>query len=193
MSRPSDDAAAHRHLAACRRFTAAVVAADGRWDRPSPCTDWNARAVVEHVIGFHDVLLLRPMGAKPDRPRDDPARRWSLTVDALARVFEQPGLFDGPVDVPAVGARPATVVDARALVPMLTVEVLVHTWDLARAVGAPDDLDPQLCGRALARLPADDAALARSGMYEPPVLASDGADAQTRLLAALGRDPSWRA
>lgn len=108
-------------------------------------------------------------------------------------MFEQPGLVDGPVDVPAVGARPETVVDARALVPMLTVEVLVHTWDLARAVGAPDDLDPQLCERALARLPADDAALARSGMYEPPVLASDGADAQTRLLAALGRDPSWRA
>ena len=32
---------------------------DGRWDRPSPCADWDARGVVEHVIGFHEVLVLR--------------------------------------------------------------------------------------------------------------------------------------
>ncbi|WP_216638101.1 maleylpyruvate isomerase N-terminal domain-containing protein, partial [Mycobacterium colombiense] len=64
------------HLAVCRRFGEAVRAADGKWHRPSPCDAWDARAVLEHVIGFHDVLLLRPLGLKPDRPPDDPRARW---------------------------------------------------------------------------------------------------------------------
>ena len=42
-----------------------------RWSAPTPCTEWTARDVVEHVIGFHDFLLLRPLG----RARRTPARR----------------------------------------------------------------------------------------------------------------------
>jgi hypothetical protein len=64
--------------------------------------------VLEHVIGFHDVLLLRPLGLKPDRPRDEPCRRWELTVDQLRRAFERDGLFARALKVPAVGANPAT-------------------------------------------------------------------------------------
>ncbi|MGO9930025.1 MAG: maleylpyruvate isomerase N-terminal domain-containing protein [Mycobacterium sp.] len=63
------------HLAVCRRFGEAVQSAAGKWDRRSPCAAWDARGVLEHVIGFHDVLLLRPLGLKPDRPRDDPQLR----------------------------------------------------------------------------------------------------------------------
>jgi len=57
--------------------------------------------VLEHVIGFHDVLLLRPLGLKPDRPRDDPQLRWELTYQALEKALE-PGrrLFERVVDVP---------------------------------------------------------------------------------------------
>ncbi|EUA42201.1 mycothiol maleylpyruvate isomerase N-terminal domain protein [Mycobacterium xenopi 4042] len=62
-----DATAAELHLAVCRRFGDAVRAADGKWQRPSPCEGWNARDVVEHVIGFHDALLLRPLGLKPER------------------------------------------------------------------------------------------------------------------------------
>jgi len=71
-----DPGPARRHLRVCARFGAAVAAANGRWDRPSPCSEWDARGVLEHVIGFHDVLLLRPLGAKPSRPRDRPEQRW---------------------------------------------------------------------------------------------------------------------
>ncbi len=98
--------------------------------------------MLEHVIGFHDVLLLRPLGCKPDRPRDDPRRRWELTVQRLGEAFSREDLFERVLEVPAVGNDPAAHVDARALVPALTRDVLVHTWDLARAVGADDRLDP---------------------------------------------------
>lgn len=121
------------HLAVCRRFSDAVGSGEGKWDRPTPCANWDARAVVEHVIGFHDVLLLRPLGLKSDRPRDDPRRRWDLTVDRLGEAFAR--------TVPT------------KLVPRLTRDVLVHTWDLARAVGADDRLDPGWCATFSADCP----------------------------------------
>jgi hypothetical protein len=48
------------HRRACDGFTEIVAGAGGRWDRQSPCTEWDARGVLEHVIGFHDALLLVP-------------------------------------------------------------------------------------------------------------------------------------
>lgn len=164
------------HLAVCRRFGEAVRAADGKWHRPSPCDAWDARAVLEHVIGFHDVLLLRPLGLKPDRPPDDPRARWRLTYDALATAFE---------------SGRATQLDEYRLMPNLTRDVLVHTWDLARAVGADDVLDPAWCELFCVGLPEGAQALAASGMFGVPVPVGDETDAQARLLARLGRDPSW--
>ncbi|OBF64735.1 hypothetical protein A5753_02190 [Mycobacterium sp. 852002-51971_SCH5477799-a] len=166
------------HLAVCRRFGAAVAAANGKWDRPSPCDAWDARGVLEHVIGFHDVLLLRPLGLKPDRPRDDPRARWQLTYDSLAEVL---------------GSGGATQLDEYRLMPNLTRDVLVHTWDLARAVGADDGLDPAWCELFCAALPEDPQALAAAGMFGAPVVIDDQNDAQARLLARLGRDPWWQA
>ncbi len=147
---------------------------------------------MEHVIGFHDVLLLRPLGAKPQRPRDDVAKRWDLTFEALQQVLTQPDLFDRVVEVPAVGNNAPTQLDARALVPMLTQDVLVHTWDLARAVGADDLLDHELCERCFESLPNDPEAQVASGMFSAPVPVAPDADVQDRLVARLGRDPAWR-
>ena len=75
--------------------------------------------------------------------------------------------------------------------PKVTRDVLVHTWDLARAVGADDRLDPGWCEQFYADLP-DLAALSQSDRFKAPVAVNDETDAQTRLLARLGRNPSWR-
>jgi uncharacterized protein (TIGR03086 family) len=180
------------HLAVCQRFGEAVRSADGKWDCPSPCDAWDARGVLEHVIGFHDVLLLRPLGLKPDRPRDNPQRRWELTFDRLREALGREDLFERVVEVPAVGNNLAARLDARTLVPGLTQDVLVHTWDLARAVGANDRLDPAWCAVFIDRLPADPDALSASGMFAAAVTVEKHADTQSKLLARLGRDPSWR-
>ena len=182
-----------RHLAVCRRFGESVRAANGKWDRRSPCDAWDARGVLEHVIGFHDVLLLRPLGLKPERPRDDPQIRWKLTYGALEKAFE-PGrrLFERVVEVPQLQGNPATKLNARAMMPNLTRDVLVHTWDLARAVGADDRLDAEWCELFYAALPTDTAALSVSGMFDAPVAVNDHTDMQSKLLARLGRNPSWQ-
>jgi uncharacterized protein (TIGR03086 family) len=169
------DGVGERHLAVCRRFGESVRAANGKWERPSPCEGWDARAVLEHVIGFHDVLLLRPLGLKPDRPRDDPQARWDLTYGQLGKAFE---LGIGP--------------DAAAVLPNVTRDVLVHTWDLARAVEADDLLDARLCEAFYAALSSEQSALNASGMFDAPVAIGEHADVQSKLLARLGRNPDWQ-
>ena len=182
-----------RHLAVCRRFGETVAAANGKWDRRSPCEAWDARGVLEHVIGFHDVLLLRPLGLKPDRPRDDPQIRWELTYGQLHKALKPDRrLFERVVDIPELRGNPATRLDARSIMPNLTRDVLVHTWDLARAVGADDRLDAWWCELFFAALPADPQALSVSGMFDTPVAIGEQKDVQSKLLARLGRNPSWQ-
>jgi uncharacterized protein (TIGR03086 family) len=180
------------HLAVIRRFGSAVRSADGKWDHSSPCAGWRARDVLEHVIGFHDVLLLRPMGLKPERPQDNPQRRWELTFERLQQGLGDRKLFERVIEVPSIGNNPASQLDAAKLIPRLTQDALVHTWDLARAVGADDSLDPEWCAAFLAQLPADPRALSASGMFAAPFAIAADADSQSKLLARLGRDPSWR-
>ena len=149
--------------------------------------------MLEHVIGFHDVLLLRPLGLKPDRPRDDPQIRWELTYGQLEKAFEpERRLFERVVDIPELQGNPATRLDARAMMPNLTRDVLVHTWDLARAVGADDRLDPGWCEHFYAALPSNPAVLSVSGMFDAPVAVVDQTDVQSKLLARLGRNSIWR-
>lgn len=170
------DGITERHLAVCRRFGEAVAAAEGKWDRRSPCDEWDARALLEHAIGFHDVLLLRPLGLKADRPRDDPQVRWQLTYRSLVKALQS-----GEV----------TRLEAYRLMPNLTRDVLVHTWDLARAIGADDRLDPEWCELFYAALPTDPGALIASGMFGSPVAVNNEIDVQEKLLARLGRNPLW--
>ena len=185
------DNMADRHRRVCGMFGDEVRAVGDHWVAPSPCGEWNARGVLEHVIGFHDVLLLRPLGAKPPRPKDDPAGRWTATIAALDQLLDRPGLLDGVVEVPAVGNNPPSQIDASRIIPALSLDVLIHTWDLGRAAGHEVILDPDLCRRFLDGLPTDESMLSRTGMYASPRPVSDGSGTQAKLLARLGRDPNW--
>lgn len=169
-----------RHRRACSGFGRAVSAADGKWARATPCSEWDARALVEHVIGFHEVLLLKRLGVRAHRPRDDTVERWLATERALF------GALEGEA------AAPSGAVDVVQLLPILTADVLAHTWDLARAVGADATLDATLCEHALATVEPNDERLRASGMFGARVSVPAGADAQTRLVAFFGRDPQWR-
>jgi uncharacterized protein (TIGR03086 family) len=174
------------HRRACRGFTDVVRDAPAdRWAAATPCSEWDARALVEHVIGFHEFLLLRPLGVRAQRPREGPAARWLATHAAIERALAEPGLnapigyFDGHT------RRPRDVLAA------ITSDVLIHTWDLARSVGVPERLDDELCGLALdgarAAGPADE-----SGLFAPAVPVASDATTPQRLLGLRGRDPTWR-
>jgi uncharacterized protein (TIGR03083 family) len=158
-----------RHRTVCADFAdRADAVPDDRWDAPTPCSEWDARALVEHVIGFHEVLLLRPNDIKAHRPREGPAARWRATQDAMFGALSE--------DVPVVAA--------------LTTDVLVHTWDLAVATGLDPSLDPELVAAAYES--AQGAELPRtSGMFGAEVPVGEDAPIADRLVALYGRDPHW--
>lgn len=171
------------HVRARRGFTAVVEGVE-RWDGPSPCPEWDGRGIVEHVIGFHEVLLLRPLGTKADRPREDPVARWKATDAALHEALTDDSL-DRQVDGPMGETTP------RAVLPALTADLLMHAWDLARSAGIDVDLDPDLAAAALEMGQEHAARLVRSGMFAPPVDVPDDAPVQDRMLGQFGRDPTW--
>ncbi len=136
-----------RHRRACAGFSrvAALVQPD-QWERPTPCSEWDARALVEHVIGFHDFLLLRPMGVRAHRPRTDPPARWEATRTAIFTTLDQPGALDQSTDLPGGGqSTPRTMLAA------LTTEMLVHAWDLARATDQSPAPEALAAARAYGR------------------------------------------
>ncbi len=175
-----------RHLRACRGFTEVVLTVPGTgWVVSTPCAEWDAAALVEHVIGFHEFLLLRPLGVRAHRPRTGPAARWLASERGIQEALSHPAL-DAPGDYfDGQTRRPRDVLGT------ITDDVLIHTWDLARAVGASEGLDDELCSRAYdaarANTPGDG-----SDLFAPAVPIRSSASTQDRLLALRGRDPTWR-
>jgi uncharacterized protein (TIGR03086 family) len=170
-----------RYRRALDGFGAVVGSVGERWGRQSPCAEWDARGVLEHVIGFHDVLVLVPLGAKPTRPPGDPVARWQVTAEALREI-------SGPDVVAPEGADPASF---ERLLPILTTDVLIHSWDLATAAGDGIVLPPDLCEVSLAGVRRNEAQIRASDMFAPEVEVPAGSDAQSSLLGFMGRDPAW--
>ena len=175
-----------RHRAAVRGFTRTVEGVpDEAWRRPTPCTEWDAGTLVEHVIGFHEFLLLGPLGVRAHRPRVGSRPRWLATDRAVRAVLDDPGALDRTAPYfDGSSRRPRDVLAA------LANDTLVHTWDLARAVGLPDRLPSGAC--ELAYVDARAVGHAAAGLFAAAVTVPDGAPTQDRLLGLLGRDPRWR-
>jgi uncharacterized protein (TIGR03086 family) len=89
---------------------------------------------------------------------------------------------------PHVGASPLAVAIDR----FYTSDVFMHTWDLARASGQDDRLDPDECATLLAGMEPIEQLLRDSGQYGPRVPVGDDAPVQDRLLGFIGRDPGWQ-
>jgi hypothetical protein len=66
-------------------------------------------------------------------------------------------------------------------------DVLVHTWDLARTVGADERLDEEMVRQAYDALKPMDAAIRQPGVFGPKLEPPAGADLQTEFLYFLGR------
>ena len=183
MTEPADR---YRKVAAAFTDRVRAVPAD-RWDAPAPCEGCVARDVVRHLVEWVPGFFFGTWGIEPapaPSVDDDPVGAW-LALDASIR---------GALDDPEVARREADTRMGRSsfeatLDTICTGDVLVHTWDLARATGLDDSLDPDEVHRMLEGAEPLDAELRASGHYGPRVEVPADADEQTRLLAFLGRRP----
>lgn len=179
---------AERYRTVAGQFTRRVEAVpDGAWDNPSPCEGWVARDVVGHLVGWVPAFLRSYAGVElpPGPPVDqDPAGAWAVLCDAIQATLADHETAGREFDSP--GGR-VTVEQAVGM--FVTGDVLVHTWDLARATGLDESLDAEEVHRMVGDMEPHDEAMRASGHYGPRVEVPDDADEQTRLLAFMGRRP----
>jgi uncharacterized protein (TIGR03086 family) len=183
------DRPAERHRQVAGLFTERVGATRS-WDAPSPVPEWTARDVVRHLTEWLPAFLAS--GAGLDLPRgpsadENPVAAWQTHCDGVQAVLDDPETAHRELVNPHIGRLPLdTAIDQ-----FYTADVFMHTWDLSRATGQDDRLDPDFCAQLLGGMEQMEEVIRSSGQFGTRVEVPGGADTQTRLLGFIGRDPYW--
>ena len=159
------------------------AAAPGSWTNPSPCADWKARDVVAHVSNnlINVAAGLTDSAPQPVGDAEDIVVAWSRARDGIGTALATGDLTK---NLPSpMGPMPAEMFIGR----FVSMDVLVHTWDLARATGGDESLPADVVAAAYSGLKPMDAMLRMPGVFGPKVAPASGADAQTEFLNFLGR------
>lgn len=175
-----------RRIAADFTRVVDAVPAD-RWDAPAPPEGWRARDVIGHLVDWFPALFLDSWDVeRPALPsvEDDPAGAWAALRDAFQAALDDPDLAGQERDI-----RPGRMTFADAVDRLGTSDVFMHQWDLARATGGDERLDPDEVHALLTGMEPLDEILRQSGQYGPRVEVPADADEQTRLIAFIGRQP----
>jgi uncharacterized protein (TIGR03086 family) len=161
----------------------AAVPAD-RWDSPSPCEDWTARDLVRHVVETQGMFLGfidRKLGPVPEIA-EDPAGAWDAARAVMQADLDDPARatteFEGQLGRQSFEA---------AVDRFINLDLTMHGWDLARATGQDERIEPADVQRVLAVARSLGDSLRGPGVCGPEIEAPAGADEQTRMLAFLGR------
>jgi uncharacterized protein (TIGR03086 family) len=160
------------------------------WTASTPCTEWDVRALIHHLLS--EISWMEPLlGGRSvaevgdelngDLLGDDPVASWDAAAARTLAAVNAGGAMDLVIHL---SRRDITGAD-------YTFEVFndlaIHGWDLARAIGEDETIDPRFVATIDERMAPSIAELKASGQYGDEVVPPDGADAQTRLLAMFGR------
>ena len=183
--------ALHDH--ALRRATeviAGIEAAD--LDKPTPCEGWDLRALLAHCVGqnhgFADAVSGpdAPPSAYAPRPPDPGA--WVTSAKRVHAAFRA---ADPDRRVLLVEFGPDARFPVRTVLGFHLLDTVVHTWDLATALGQPfrpaDEL-LTVVAEGAKQVPTG-AAREQPGAAFGPVLDVPGDDPWAATLARLGRAP----
>ena len=168
---------------------------DGDWDKPTPCEEWSVHDLVNHVmLGTRmSVQLLR--GATADEvvagfeddlvDRADALGAYTALADEMRALFGADGGLDGTVQHP-MGEIPRSM-----FVTFRIGDQTTHAWDLARAIGADETLDPELVAECFASIQPMGQMVSESGMFGSGSSGALGDDAslQDQYLDFVGRRP----
>jgi uncharacterized protein (TIGR03086 family) len=158
---------------------------EGAWDNQSPCPEWKARDIVMHVTNNARRVSALANGQEPPEPvvdEKDPVAAWAESRALMEAVLADPDKSSASVPSP-MGPMPVETLVGR----LVCTDILVHTWDLARAAGLDERINAEAAGAAYQGLQPLDAMIRRPGFFGPKVACPEGADAQTQLLTFLGR------
>jgi uncharacterized protein (TIGR03086 family) len=178
------------HRRALERFGQHVRAIrDDQWHDPTPCTEWDVRVLVNHLV--YETLWMPPLlegktiaevsdRLDGDLLGSDPKRAWDDAEHQARRAVSG-------VDLERTVHVSYGNITAKAYVSEVMTDLAIHGWDLARAIGADETMDPEIVDALYARFKPREDRLKATGMFGPRVEPPPGADTQTQLLAVFGR------
>jgi uncharacterized protein (TIGR03086 family) len=165
-----------------------------QWPDPTPCPGWDVRALVNHLVSQDrwsvDLLAGATIGQVGDRfdgdlLGTDPVGIVAEAAKQAEEAVTEPGALDRTVHL-SFGETPAD-----EYVRQLLADHLIHSWDLAAAIGIDRRLDSELV-RFCAEWFTERAEMYRhAGVIGPTVDLPEPVGEQDELLAAFGRDPAW--
>jgi len=170
--------------------------ADDQWDLPTPCTEWTVRDLTNHVLvgtrmsvqllaGGSQKNVVSQLGDDLMSDSRDPVADFVALATEMQQGFAAAGGLDGTVDHP-MGEIPRTM-----FVGFRIMDNATHAWDLARAIGAEEELDADLVTRIWDDIQPMAAGLGDLGMFGEGASGDVGENAplQTRFLDLVGRRP----
>jgi uncharacterized protein (TIGR03086 family) len=164
------------------------VSAD-QWSAATPCTEWDVRGLLNHVAGEYfwvkEMMAGRTVADVGDRLDgdllgDDPLQVLTKAQRDALEAVEGPDVLGRTVHL-SFGEVPAA-----EYAKQMTVDSVIHSWDLARATGGDESLDAELVDLCYAELQKTAGDWRSAGLFGPETAASDGS-AQAKLLALSGR------
>jgi uncharacterized protein (TIGR03086 family) len=169
------------------------VPADG-WARPTPCSEWDVRTLVTHVVGGEMAVPALLAGGLPaevfprlrgDHLGSDPLAAFQAATSAAIDAFAAPGALDQIVH------HPTGDIDGGTFARFRIGDLTIHAWDLSRAIGADDRLPSSLVEVVLDRLEPMRLVIGSIGVFGagPSEDLPAGVDAQARMLDLAGRRP----
>jgi uncharacterized protein (TIGR03086 family) len=162
------------------------------WRRPTPCAEWDVRALVNHVVGANVRYQLLLHGAPAERVEatrsvdhlgSDALASFVATADGVVACFSEDGALDRTAHH-AAGER-----TGRELLAMRVLDAAVHAWDLARAIGSDETLDEEVVAFLLAYTADLDLGPGQRAFAPADAEVPPDASPRDRLLSRLGRHP----
>ncbi|MFD6952848.1 TIGR03086 family protein [Nocardiopsis sp. TSRI0078] len=160
------------------------------WALPTPCADWDVHDLVNHLTTEQLWVPTLLGGARIEEVGDrfegdnlgeEPVTTWEVASREARTAWLAPSSLESTVHL-SFGDAPAEL-----YLWQMTFDLTVHAWDLARALGVDEDLDPELVKEVHAW--ASDQGFGPGPMFDAPVEAGPGAGTQERLIALTGRKP----
>ena len=161
---------------------------------PTPCAEWDVRALLNHVILWTSYSLERRAHGESVAPelmeRDfaaapEFAAAYRAQLDRALAAWADPAVWDRELDV--MGAKtPAADVGA-----LMIAELVLHGWDLAVATGQDYSVSGRAAEAALRAVEANAELFRQYKGFADPVAVAADARVLDRVLALSGRDPGW--
>jgi uncharacterized protein (TIGR03086 family) len=164
------------------------------WSKPTPCTEWNVRALVNHVVGedrwtrpLVEGQTIAEVGNRLDGDllgEDPKGSAMAAADEALTAVAEM---------LPAGGKVHLSYgeEDIAEYIRQLVADHLIHGWDLAVATGQNRDLDPGLVEEVADWFRNREKMYRSGGSIAARPESAAGGNPQADLLIAFGRNPDW--